>query len=134
GWQEYKTLTALGEADTGTMDRLANVYLLSGKVLRIQSITQSQSRDCALLADYYSRPAGSLSKIESEMSTFIGDIRERRVQWFDGKGKRLRSLVAYFDLESGKPTKKREFMPMGMKAEVFKLATSWPFSRLIKTE
>ena len=136
-WKEFKTEKMRENADTGdNLNENAVVWTKAGKISAVTFTFQSPSRDWAQFATYYFRPNGTLAKIESNLNTFYGSVTAKLDYYYDSKGKMIKQIASYFDLQSQKPIdlkklkKDREFIDEEIK--VFKNTSKLPFVKLIK--
>lgn len=133
-WREFKSQEAR-EATT-TPDNLydtANVWLRGGKIVIAQFEYGSPSGDWAQFVGYCFREDGSLAKLENSFRTFNSDVRIEKERIYDAKGKRLRSSLRCFDLQSGR-RKRCEGNYSNYDADVFRTVKQLPFYGLIQSQ
>ena len=128
-WREFQSEDKRQNADTGeNLNENATVWLRTGKVVGANFTFQSPSRDWAHFVMYYFREDGGLSKLESRLNTFYGNVSVIREMSYNSKGKLLRNSTKCFDLYSQKP---KRCTNTSVSIPVFRSVRNLPFYKLL---
>lgn len=132
-WREFKTAKAREAATSeDNLYDTANVWLREGKIVIAHFEYGSPSGDWAQFVSYCFREDGSLAQLDNSFRTFHGDVRIEKQKLYDAKGKRLRSSLLCFDLQSGR-RKRCQGSYSNYDADVFRTIKQLPLYGLIQT-
>jgi hypothetical protein len=133
-WQEFKTKRALDNAwQNGKTYTSSNVWFNQSGELAVALFTlSSPSGDWAQYVRNYYRKDGTLAKMSAELRTFMGDVIRINDRLYDGKGKLVREVTRFLDLQTRKPKKVAKDSYMEMEAPLYAKTSALPFYKLLK--
>jgi len=128
-WRAFKSAKQMAKADPYES---ASVWLKDGKVVAADFSFTSPSGDWYHFVNYYFRADGTLAKIHAQLNTFAaadGGLSVVRDEFYDSRGKLLRTSTRYLDLKSQKPRKRADFMDQPIPA--YQTVRDLPFYKLL---
>jgi hypothetical protein len=133
-WQEFRTKRALDNAwQNGKTYTSSNVWFnQSGELVVALFTLSSPSGDWAQYVTNYYRKDGTLAKMSAELRTFMGDVIRVNDRLYDDKGKLVREVTRFLDLQTRKPKKVKQGEFMDMEAPLYTKTSALPFYKLLK--
>ncbi len=103
-WREFENDEKRAESDSG-YNLNDNFFILKTEIgTYLYALFQSPSRDWAQYVTYFFRADGSLTKMETQLRTFIGQVIAIRNRWFSTDGTQLKIEREFLDLTTEEPT------------------------------
>src|SRR5262249_40796199 len=91
----------------------------------------SPSGDWSQYVEHYFRPNGTTAMVKAELRTFMDDCVIKQKYYFDGRGRRIKRTLAYFDLNTNKP-KHRCLGADALKFDYYASVIKLPFANLLE--
>ncbi|MEP6849372.1 MAG: hypothetical protein ABI999_10985 [Acidobacteriota bacterium] len=131
-WQRFGSTKELDKSrETKESYSIAYTWRSKGKLTASDFSFFSPSGDWTQYVEHYFRADGSTALVKAELRTFMDDCVIKQKYYLDKRGKRFRSTVNYFDLNTNKP-KHRCLGADALKFDFYKSVRKLPFAQLLK--